>query len=51
MSGLDILVLFLLAVAILDKLIDLDHECWRPGCHECEATRSQQREAGRPDWQ
>jgi hypothetical protein len=42
MTGVDLLVLFLLAVAILDKLADLDHECWRTGCRECADAHAEQ---------
>jgi hypothetical protein len=48
MVGADLLVLFLLAVAILDKLADMDHECWRTGCSECAAARDVGRESHRP---
>jgi hypothetical protein len=43
MTPIDWLILVVLAVALLDKLFDLDHECWRTGCAECEAARVRQR--------
>jgi hypothetical protein len=48
MTPLDTLVLVLLAVAILDKFLDLDHECWRADCRECQAERARQRSGRRP---
>jgi hypothetical protein len=43
MTALETFLLIVLAVALWDKLLDLDHECWRDGCAECQSVRVRER--------